>query len=154
MKKIIIQFSVISSFAFICFGVLEKNSLTVYDYVPQDALNLFFTAITVLFPIGMSIAIAIDLSKVVNKKRKPSFVSGLRQTMNSFCFYFIIDCVAMLAVIVLKQIKQEIWIAHLIYVYSAIIILFSVFYFSYNFVRLFNFKRELEDRIAEELQVF
>lgn len=151
MKKIIIQLSFILALTIICFTVLEKNNIKVYDYINQDALNLFFTAITVLFPIGMSIATGIDLSKVVKNKRI-KFVKGLKQTVNSFCAFFIVDCLAMLAIVIIEQVKPEVKSIHLLYIFSIIAIFFSVFYFLYNFIKIFNFKRELENQIFDELE--
>lgn len=152
MKKIIIQLSFILALTMICFTVLEKNNIKVYNYINQDALNLFFTAITVLFPIGMSIATGIDLSKVVHKAKRKEFIDGLKQTVNSFCVFFLVDCIAMLAILIIQQVKPEVKQIHLLYIFSIIAIFFSVFYFLYNFVKIFNFKRELEDRIFKESQ--
>ena len=152
MKKIIAQFSFILLLSLIFFGILEKNNLKIYNYVTLGAINLFFTAITVLFPIGMSIAIAIDLSKVVNKKKRMPFVFGLKQTIHSFCLYFIVDCAAMLAIVVIEQMKAKTWQIHFIYIFSVIAIVFSIFYFLYNFIKMFNFKRDLEEQIFKELQ--
>lgn len=152
MKKIITQFSVILLLSLIGFGILEKNNLKIYNYITLDTLNLFFTAITVLFPIGMSIAIGIDFSKVINKKKRTPLVFGLKQTIHSFCLYFIADCAAMLIIVVIKQINKKTWQTHFIYILSVIIIVFSIFYFLYNFIKMFNFKRDLEERIFEELQ--
>nr|DAP19122.1 MAG TPA: hypothetical protein [Caudoviricetes sp.] len=152
MKKALIKISSILLPTLIIFLSLKKNNLKAYDYITPSALNLFFTVITVLFPIGMSIATGIDLSKVANKTRRSYFVSGLKQTVKAFCIYFIIDCIAMLGILIIQQVKHDAIFIHFLYVLSLVIILFSVFYFLYNFVKIFNFKRELEDRIFDELQ--
>lgn len=152
MKKALIKISSILLPTLIIFLSLKKNNLKAYDYITPSALNLFFTVITVLFSIGMSIATGIDLSKVVNKKRRSYFVSGLKQTVKAFCIYFIIDYIAMLGILIIQQVKHDAIFIHFLYVLSLVIILFSIFYFLYNFVKVFNFKRELEDRIFDELQ--
>lgn len=152
MKKIIIQISFILLLSCVCFWIFEKYNLKVQDYINENALNLFFTAITVLFPIGMSIATGIDLSKVVHKAKRKDFIAGLKQTVNSFCVFFIVDCLAMLAIVIIRQVKPEIKMINWLYIFSTVAIFFSVFYFLYNFVKIFNFKRDLEERIFDELQ--
>lgn len=150
-KRIILQLSSLLIFSTILLFITEKCNVRVYRYINYEILNLFFIAITVLFPIGMSIATSIDLSSVVNKKERIKFVSNLRQYVKSFCFYFVIDCIAMLTIVILKQIEMEQYFLHLIYLFSITAILFSVFYFLHNFMQIFKFKRDLEEMIFKEL---
>lgn len=152
MKKIIIQISDILLLSCVCFWTFEKHNIKVQDYINEKALILFFTAITVLFPIGMSIATRIDLSKVVHKAKRKYFIAEyfsaeLNQIGKSFFVFFIVNCLTMFAIVILRQVqvKPEIKIIDWLYIFSTVAIFYSVFYFLYSFVKIFNFKRKLQN---------
>jgi len=150
MKRIMMQISVVLFLSIACFLSFQKLGIASHRLVTLDSLNVFFTAITVLFSIGMSTATGIDLSKVVNNKQRSVFVNKLKLIVMSFCIYFTIDCVAMFLMTLIAQIFPNGVISNFVYTFSMIAILFSILYFLSNFVMMYNFKRWLEERIFAE----
>ena len=73
MKKLISQIIFIFLSSVTVFIILEKCNLKAYSYISTEVFNLFFTATTVLFSIGMSIIISIDFSHVINKEKREYF---------------------------------------------------------------------------------
>jgi len=150
MKRIMMQISVVLFLSIACFLSFQKLGIASHRLVTLDSLNVFFTAITVLFSIGMSTATGIDLSNVVNNKQRSVFVNKLKLIVMSLCIYFTIDCVAMFLMTLIAQIFPNGVISNFVYTFSMIAILFSILYFLSNFVMMYNFKRCLEDLIFAE----
>lgn len=150
MKKLISQIIFIFLSSVTVFIILEICNIKAYSYISTEVFNLFFTAITVLFSIGMSIIISIDFSHVINKEKREYFLIGLKSTVLSFCLYFTIDCFSILLMTIIKQVNLPLSFFHYIYIFSTIAILYSVFFFLHNFLTIFNFKMELEKKIFNE----
>lgn len=150
MKKIMIQLSIVCFFSILCFTLLEKFNIKTYDCITSEVLSVFFTAITVLFSIGISVAMGVDLNEVVNRDKRSFFIIELKRTELSFCIFFILDCLSVLLMNVIQQLIPNSKTSNFFYTFFSTVILFSILYFLYNFNSMYNFKRKLEEHIFEE----
>lgn len=149
-KRIAFQLSILIIISLFIYFILKHYNFLLHNYITHEGLNLFFIAITVLFPIGMSLATGIDLSKIKNKNKRMLFRKKLTEYVKSFCFYFSADCSVMLGIVIIRQTNESLYILHWIYIFAITIIIYSLFYFLHNFLSIFSFKRDLEEKILNE----
>ena len=150
MKKILVQVSIILLVSVVCSLVLNKSNIKVCSCMGADVAQFFFTAISILFSVGLSIIIGLDFSDVVNERKRKLFLKNAEQVIFSFCAFFILDCMAVFLMTIGKTLFLKYSVFQFLTVFLFNIILFSVFYFVLNLKMIYNFKRDLEDVIFQE----
>jgi hypothetical protein len=146
MKRIWITLPVIF-FVFISFTGLPFN---------DKLADIFFGICSVLFSVGMSQAINFDFSKIVDKEIYSKNVNGIKEVRLSFIFQFVFASISFIILQVLRS--SSIALPPLclkgkqfsIEIFLNLIIIYSLFFFLYNFHILANKKAALDQTYRDE----
>lgn len=121
------------------------SMLTCID-IPKDVLNTLYTVAGVIFSVGMSLTISSKTDNVTNALMKKSIRNSYLKVRNSFLYYFGIDT----ALFILTSFTIGKIPASFFNVLCLIFLLISVAYYIYNFTRLQELGKEIEDQAQRE----
>jgi len=122
------------------------------DRLPE----IFFGICGVLFSVGMSQAMNFDFYKIVDNEKYNKNVKGLKRVRMSFVIQFIIASLSFVALQILKSCSNDKILVPLIKrqfyanVFLDLVIVYSLFFFLYNFCILTNKKMELDKTYRDE----
>lgn len=147
MKKILIIFFIIFILALVSFVNIPFG-----DRLPE----IFFGICGVLFSVGMSQTMSFDFYKIVDTEKYNKSVKGLKKVRVSFIIQFVVASFAFIALQIIKSYPDIKWSMPLlkgqIYfnVFINLLIVYSLFFFLYNFCILANKKMELDKTYRDE----
>jgi len=125
---------------------------------PNKMVEVFYTICGVLFSVGMSQIIAFDFNKIVDDENYLKLTSSLSDVRLSFIMQFAIASISFLAFQILKSddgadliIIVNKWEFN-VCVFFSLIIVYSLFFFLYNFYGLASQKSKLDKIIHDEAQ--
>jgi uncharacterized membrane protein len=146
---------------FITFGISATGVAVIAFFNiphPNKMVEVFYTICGVLFSVGMSQIMAFDFSKVVDDENYRELTSSLSNVRSSFIIQFIIASISFLVFQILKSdnkpdlifivIKWEFNVC----VFLSLIIVYSLFFFLYNFYELVRQKSKIDKVIHDEAQ--
>lgn len=114
--------------------------------IPKDVLNTLYTVAGVIFSVGMSITISSKTDGVTNVSMKKIIRNSYLKVRNSFLYYFGIDT----ALFILTSFTIGKIPASFFNVLCLIFLLISVAYYIYNFTRLQELGKDIEDQVQKE----
>jgi len=120
--------------------------------------EVFYTICGILFSVGMSQIMAFDFSKVADDDNYLNLTLALSSVRSSFIIQFIIASMAFLVFQVLKSNNGSDLIVSVlkwqfnVYVFLNFIIVYSLFFFIYNFHKLVQQKLKIDIIIHNEEQ--
>jgi hypothetical protein len=125
---------------------------------PNKMVEVFYTVCGVLFSVGMSQIMAFDFSKVVDNENYRKLTSSLSNVRSSFIIQFIIASISFLVFQILKSNDKPDLIFIVIKwkfnvcVFLSLIIVYSLFFFLYNFYELVRQKSKIDKVLHDEAQ--
>ena len=149
MKKQICYFTL----ALALFAVISFFNFHFNDRMAE----IFFAICGVLFSVGMSQIISFDYSKVINAESYANYTKGLAGIRLSFIVQF---AIASVSFIIFQVIKSENDFSSSLLLkgrrfsvetFLSLIIVYSLFFFLYNFHLLSKEKTKLDKTIREEM---
>jgi len=148
MKNILIILVV----ALLVFAFLSFINIPFNDRLAE----IFYGICGILFSVGMSQAMNFDFSKIVDKEIYDQNVDGLNTVKLSFIIQFILASISFIFLQILKSGSVVIPPLHLkgkqfsITIFLNLIIIYSLFFFLYNFYFLANKKTSLDKTYRDE----
>ncbi len=138
------------------FVLLVATLISIYTNVSfSDAfLGTFYSVSGIMFSIGLGLAVNFDISSLQNEEYIKKIRENINIVKNHFFLYFASStvCYILSNTIIedLKFIIRENEFNINFDVFYLIVVLFSIIYFTINFLEIQNLKNDIIDRIREE----
>jgi hypothetical protein len=142
-------------------SVVGVTAIAFFDIPhPNKMVEVFYTVCGVLFSVGMSQIMAFDFSKIVDDENYQKMTSALADVRSSFIIQFIIASISFLVFQILKSDNKPDLIFVIIKwqfnvsVFLSLIIVYSLFFFLFNFSELVQQKSKIDKIIHDEAQEY
>jgi len=132
--------------------------ISFFDVPLSDRVaEIFFGMCSVFFSVGMSLIICFDFSKIIDEESYTNYTKGLAKIRISFIIQFIIACTAFIffqllgskdSISISINLKGKRFSAD---TFLSLIVIYSLFFFLYNFHLLTKEKTKLDKRIRDEI---
>lgn len=133
---------------YLLISIFAATGISIYTCVsiPEAVVNTLYTVAGVIFSVGMSITVSPKTDNVTNISMRKAIRNSYIRVRNSFLCYFGLDTILfILTSFTIGKIP-----ASLFNIQCSFFLLISVAYFIYNFVRLQELGKEIEDQVLKE----
>lgn len=134
--------------AYLVFSIVAAGLLSVFTKTEVDSgiLNTLYTVASVIFSVGMSIAISAKTDQVTKESNRKLIRSSYMTVRNSFMLLFGISTILYIAAQAYTISKYP----AVLDILCAIFLLMSIVYYIFNFIKLHKLGDDIEDQILKE----